>query len=188
MEKMKFRTQFSVREKYEHHYAPTGEKIEMRHNPYMKENGRRELKKDRAINIYDLIQSHAEECKIENIIRRAVEGDYSILQKRHGQFMDITGCPSSIAEAQQFIINTKEEFEHLPKEIKAKFEYNPEVYIAEMSNNTEGWLEKTGLSAKYKTDKERAEQAVITEQNFQKAMQNLAQGTTVNNEEVKNNE
>ena len=103
--------------------------------------------------------------------------------------MDITGCPSSIAEAQQFIINTKEEFEHLPKEIKAKFEYNPELYIAEMANDTQGWLEKTGLAEKYKLEKEAKEAALIAEQNFQTVMSDLAQGGIIkNNEEEKSNE
>ncbi len=182
MAKITFKTQFTAIG--EHFRAPTGERVELRHNPYMKEDGRRELKKDKKVAIYDLIQSHKEECEIENIIRRAVEGDYSILQKRHGQFMDITGCPSSIAEAQQFIISMKEEFEQLPKEIKAKFEFNPEVYVAEMGNNIESWLDKTGLSEHYKLEKEAKEQAALNEANFQKAMENLAQGTTITNNEV----
>ena len=187
MEKTRFKTQFTAIG--EHFHAPTGAKTEIRHNPYIDTDGRRYLKRDKEVAIYDLIQSHAEECKIENIIRRAVEGDYSILQKRHGQFMDITGCPSSIAEAQQFIINTKEEFEHLPKEIKAKFEYNPELYIAEMANDTQGWLEKTGLAEQYKLEKEAKEAAEIAEQNFQTVMSDLAQGGIIkNNEEVKANE
>ena len=95
----------------------------------------------------------------------------------------------NIRSLKQFIINTKEEFEHLPKEIKAKFEYNPELYIAEMANDTQGWLEKTGLAEKYKLEKESKKAAAIAEQNFQTVMSDLAQGGIIkNNEEVKGNE
>lgn len=186
MEKTKFKTQFNVIG--EHHYAPTGDKIELRHNPVMHENGRRELVKNKKVAIYDLIQSHKEECEIENIIRRAVEGDYSILQKRHGQYMDITGMPSSIAEAQQFIMDMKNEFELLPKEIKAKFEYNPELYVAEMGIDIKGWLDKTGLSAKYKLDEEKAKAEETFNENLSKAIENLATGTIVNNAGGETNE
>lgn len=177
--KSKFLTQFTAIG--QHFHAPTGEKTETRHNPVMHENGRRELVRNKKVAIYDLIQSHKEECEIENIIRRAVEGDYSILQKRHGQFMDITGMPSSIAEAQQFIMDMKEEFNTLPKEIKAKFEYNPELYVSEMGLDIKSWLDKTGLTEHYKLEEEKAKANELFEENLQKAVTNLATGTKVNN-------
>lgn len=188
MTKTPFKTQYSVRVEKKSYRAPAGNHIEMRHNPYMLSNGRRELRKDKAVAIHELIQSHKEECEIENIIRRYVEGDLQVLQQRYGQFMDITNCPSSIADAQQFIINAKEEFTHLPKEIKAKFEYNPELYIAEMSTNTESWLNKVGLKDKFELQKQAGEQAIKDEETFRQAMTNLAQGNTITNTEVKSNE
>lgn len=183
----KFRTQINVIGKNKRH-CPSGEKIELRHRAVMKENGRRTLIKDREVAIYDLIQSHREECEIENIIRRAVEGDYTALNAAHGTYTDITNCPSSIAEAQKYIIQAKEDFDKLPKEIKAKFEYNPEVYIAMMSNNTEAWIENMGLGEKIRMQKEAAKQEALNEANFQKAMANLAQGTTIENKGVDDNE
>ena len=95
--------------------------------------------------------------------------------------MDITNCPSSIAEAQQYIINAKEEFEKLPKEIKQKFEFNPEIYIAEMSGNTEGWLDKMGYTEKVKLQEEKVKQAQIDNENFSKAIASLATGNSVTN-------
>ena len=95
--------------------------------------------------------------------------------------MDITNCPSSIAEAQQYIINAKEEFEKLPKEIKQKFEFNPEIYIAEMSGNTEGWLDKMGYTEKIKLAKEKEKQMLKDQENMSKALSNLATGNSVSN-------
>lgn len=182
-----FRTQFN-RPETDRYFSSEGERIEMRHSPHMDSNGRRFLEKDKPIAIYDLIQSHKEECEIENIIRRAVEGDYNALNATEGVFMDITNCPSSIAEAQQYIINAKEEFEKLPKNIKEKFEFNPEMYIAEMSGNTQGWLDKMGYTEAIKLKEEEAKANMISKENFDKAMANLATGTTITNtgEGVKN--
>lgn len=182
---MIFRTFSNERER---HYAPIGAHTEMRHRAVMKEDGRRVLVRDKEVAIYDLIQSHKEECEIENIIRRAVEGDYNALNAVKGIYTDITNMPSSIAEAQQYIIAAKEEFDKLPKEIKAKFEYNPEIYVAEMGGNTEVWLDKMGYTEKIKLQKELAEREATTEANFQKAMENLASGGIIKNTEVEANE
>lgn len=177
--KVTFRTQFD--EKREHFYCPEGEMVEMRHRASIDKDGRRRLIRDRAVDVYTLIQSHKEECEIENIIRRAVEGDYNALNAVNGTFADITNCPSSIAEAQQYIINAKNDFEKLPKDIKAKFEYNAEMYIAEMANDTASWLEKTGFKAELEANKLEAENRAKIDQNFAKAMEVIASGETINN-------
>lgn len=161
--------------------CPIGAKTEMRHRASIDKDGRRTLIRDKEVAIYDLIQSHREECEIENIIRRSVEGDYQALNAVNGVFADITNCPSSIAEAQQYIIDAKNEFDKLPKEIKAKFEYNPEVYIAELGNNPESWLEKTGFADEIKLHREKAEEMAKNDANFNKAMELLASGKIINN-------
>lgn len=178
-EKIKFRTQFTVIG--EHRYAPVGAKTEMRHRASIDINGRRKLVKDKEVAIYDLIQSHREECEIENIIRRAVEGDYNALNVVNGVFQDITNCPASIAEAQQYIIDAKNEFEKLPKEIKAKFEYNAELYIAELNNDPKSWLEKTGFAEEIKLNREVAAEKAKNDANFNKAMELIASGKIINN-------
>lgn len=176
--KIPFRTQFTRPEK-DHYFSDIGERVEMRHSAHIDTNGRRFLAKDKPVQVYDLIQSHKEECEIENIIRRAVEGDYNALNAKQGVFMDITNCPSSIAEAQQYIINAKEEFEKLPKEIKQKFEFNPEIYIAEMSRNTQGWLDKMGYTEAVKLKEEQAKAFAVSKENFDKAMETIATGKLV---------
>ena len=112
-----------------------------------------------------------------------------------GVFEDITNCPASIAEAQQYIIDAKEEFEKLPKDIKAKFEYNAEMYIAELGNDPKSWLEKTGFAEEIKLNRAKAEELAKNDENFNKAMQLIASGAVINNpageikeSEVVNNE
>lgn len=178
-DKVKFRTQFTVIG--EHKHAPVGAKTEMRHRASIDLNGRRTLIRDKEVAIYDLIQSHREECEIENIIRRAVEGDYNALNAVNGVFEDITNCPTSIAQAQQYIIDAKVEFDKLPKEVKAKFEFNPEIYIAELNNDPKSWLEKTGFAEEIRINKESAEERAKNDANFNKAMELLASGSLINN-------
>lgn len=173
MAKETFRTQLSVIGE-KHYYSPAGEHTELRHTAHMDSNGRRFLKADKEVAIYDLIQSNREACEIENIIRRATEGDYNALNAVNGVYTDITNCPSSIAEAQEYIIRAKNEFENLPKEIKAKFEFNPEIYIAEMGGETSTWLDKMGYTeAKKAHDEEMKKQQYMTDLT-KRAMENLA--------------
>ena len=176
-----FREQHTVKRNHTRFYAPAGRKTEMRHRASITKEGVRELIKDKEVAIYDLIQSHREECEIENIIRRAVEGDYNALNAVNGVFEDITNCPASIAEAQQYIIDAKAEFEKLPKDIKAKFEFNAEMYIAELGNDPKSWLEKTGFADEIKMNRAKAEELAKNDENFNKAMQLIASGAVINN-------
>lgn len=180
---MEFRTAYG--EKLKNH-SPAGSKIEIRHRAEMKKDGRRVLIRDRKVNVYELIQASREDCEIENIIRRAVQGDYNALNAVAGQYADITGMPKSIAEAQQLVINLKESFEKLPKEIKAKFEYNPEIYVAEYG--TETWANKTGLKAEYEAKQEALKTQKMNEEMTAAAMKAIATGETIIQKGEVNNE
>lgn len=168
-----------------HRYvAPPGGKIELRHRPVMHEDGRRELVRDKKVPIFDQIQSYKEECEIENIIRRAVEGDYNALNQAKGNYMDITECPQSLAQAQQMIIELKQKFDELPKEIKAKFDYNAEIYVAEFGS--EEWADKTGVTEALKRAAEAEARAAAVDEATVKAIENLAQGTVIKQEGANN--
>lgn len=60
-----------------------------------------------------------------------MEGDLEVLNAMRGQYIDTTGMPSTLAEAQQKIIDLKYEFSQLPKDIRKEFDYSEEKYIAE---------------------------------------------------------
>lgn len=187
MEGLGFRTQYANAHD-KHYYSSAGDKVEMRHSAHINKDGRRHLEADKPVRVFDLIQSHKEECEIENIIRRAIEGDYNALNAKTGAYMDVTNCPSSIAEAQQFIIDAKKRFEELPKEIKAKFEYNAEMYIAEMGNDIQSWSDKMGISEKMKLAEEKAAKTEKFNENVIKAVENLATGEALTNKGVETNE
>lgn len=174
MAQTKFKTIFNRSPKDDIN-SPTGDFTEFRHRPEMKKDGRRELIKDKEVAIYDLIQASREDCEIENIIRRAVEGDYNALNQGKGVYADITGAPESIAQAQQWIIDIKQKFDELPADIKAKFENNVEIYTAQFGSKE--WADKVGYTEALEKEELARKSAIEFDNNMRKAVSNIANGT-----------
>jgi hypothetical protein len=91
--------------------------------------GHKVLKKVGSHDIYQEIQSYAEECKIENILARAAAGDVAALNQRNGFYADITDSPKTLAEAQNEILKLSAYFDSLPAEIRAKFDNSKERFV-----------------------------------------------------------
>lgn len=91
--------------------------------------GHKVLKQIGSHDIYQEIQSYAEECKIENILARAAAGDVAALNQRTGFYADITDSPKSLAEAQNEILKLSAYFDSLPAEIRAKFDNSKERFV-----------------------------------------------------------
>lgn len=70
---------------------------------------------------YDIIQSHLESCKLDNILKRAQMGDLSSLNARPGSYLDLSDAPSSLEEVYQRGQNAKAKFESLPADIRELF-------------------------------------------------------------------
>lgn len=167
------------RTKYDRFYlpfkAPTGEKIQIEHTPHMGLDGRRKLIKDNPKPIYEMIQASREQTEIDRIVKRALQGDESVLSAVQGQYLDITGAPKSLAHAQQIIINAKNDFDKLDTETKKKFDNNVEVFIAEAG--TKDWCDKMGITDKLERAQKAEAQKAEYEKNLHDAMANLAKGS-----------
>lgn len=177
----RFRTKYDIHERSK---APAGDKIQVEHTPHMGLDGKRQLIKDNPKPIYEMIQASREQCEIERIVKRALQGDTSVLSAIEGQYIDITGAPKSLAHAQQIIINAKHQFEKLDSETKKKFDNNVEIFIAEAG--TKEWCDKMGITDKLERAKKADLQKAEYEKNLQDAMANLAKGSK--KEEVTANE
>lgn len=93
------------------------------------------------------IQSYLEETKIENIINRA-SFDPSIAQKLCAQLsdeapQDFTEMPSTLAEAQNLMIQAEQTWDKLPREIKQKFDNDVDKFIHNFG--TIEWADALGL-------------------------------------------
>lgn len=119
--------------------APSGIKEEPVYQMQIDNKGHKCLVQTGMTNIYDIIQESLEQSKIENIIRRAREGDPYALETMNGQFIDATDLPTSLAEAQSFVIKAKNEFDQLPIEIRRQFDMSAEKYVA--AYGTEKWMD-----------------------------------------------
>lgn len=178
-----FRTQYN---KGTHEYkAPTGDKFEIRHNPELDQWGKRTLVKDRKVEIYDIIQSHKDECDFNLIIRRAIEGDTNALNIMEGHYIDITDAPRTLMESQNMMLKAQKDFEELPQDIRQKFDYDYHNYLGMMFDKPTEFAEITGLSDKWAKEKETQEQEAKWNETTQKAIENLANmtGMSLNNGE-----
>lgn len=119
--------------------TPSGDKFLTTYTLTTK-RGREELEATGKTNVYDMIQSDLEESKIENIMKKVMMGDLSVLRQTEPQYIDASTIPSSLLDVQNKIVRMKEEFEKYPEEVKRKFNYSAEEYVNEMG--TSEFLEK----------------------------------------------
>ncbi len=82
-------------------------------NPYLKEQG--------VQNIYDIIQAHYDDTRIESIVSRYEQGDTSVLGKLQGFYADMTAQAKNLQEAENAMIKVKALYDRMPKEVKHKF-------------------------------------------------------------------
>lgn len=112
--------------------------------------GNKTLVEDEVIDRDAEIQSYLEETKIENIINRAAF-DPSVVQRlgavlNEEEPQDFTNMPSTLAEAQNMMINAENTWNKLPREIKQKFDNDVDKFIAGFG--TADWMEALGLNQK----------------------------------------
>ena len=125
--------------------APAGTSTEKEYTIQIDDYGHKTLIQTGETNTYALIQASLEETKVENILKRAT-WDPETLNAMTGTYMDTTGMPTTLAQAQQMVIDATNEFERLPLDVRLKFDQSAEVYINEYG--TTAWAEKLGISTK----------------------------------------
>lgn len=88
--------------------APHGRRERERKQLYIDSNGNKSLKVVETFDQYEVIQSYAEETRIENILNRYAHGDVSALQKSPAVYLDATGMPRNLAEAYEVLRKAEE--------------------------------------------------------------------------------
>lgn len=106
-----------------------------------KETGDIKLVSVGKVDVYAEIQSHQGEADINNLIERAMAGDLTAFSS--AVFGDFTNFPESYADALNVVIEAEREFNHLPQEIKDKFDNDWHKYIT--LAGTEEWYKKFGV-------------------------------------------
>ena len=109
--------------------SPAGSRVRIIYGERIDSNGRRYLYEKGTEDIYEKIQENKDTCDLNRIVQRYLLGDESVLNRYTPSFIDATGMPTSLAEAQNSIIRITEEFFTLPLDIRKKFDNSPEKFI-----------------------------------------------------------
>lgn len=103
-------------------------------------NGNRVVEKKGEENRYSYIQSFADSCDINLILKKfTATGDESLLVKHAGAYLDLTEMPTDYFDMVNKLNQAREEFNHLPYDVKKKFDFDADKFIA--SIGTDKWYE-----------------------------------------------
>lgn len=93
-----------------------------------------ELVKIGTSNLYEQIQSHRDSVDIYKILERYAAGDLGVLEQAHGQYIDITEAPKTLAEAYTYIANSKKYFENLPLKVREEYDFDASKFVADIGS------------------------------------------------------
>lgn len=120
----------------------SGSEIENEYGYEIDHMGRKNLVKTGERNQYLEIQAELEATKIENILKRVAVGDMSDF-RADGIYADITQIPNNLIQAKQEMQKIENLFNSLPNDIKAKYNFDTNQYMAAMGSDE--WLIDSGL-------------------------------------------
>ena len=126
---MEFKTQYDKKERV---HCCSGDPIKLLYGLEVDDKGVTDLVVKGKFDLYEFIQSHADSVDIMKILERFENGDVDALNKYQGYYADITDAPKSFAEALNTVIKAKDLFYSLPLEVRAKFDYSPEQFVASL--------------------------------------------------------
>lgn len=119
-----------------------GNRMEPHYVERYDETGHPYLVKDGETNVYEIIQSHKEECDINLMLQRYAAGDTSVM-RQDAKYIDTSNLPTTIHEYFNLMNAQREKFDALPIAIKEKFGNSFEVWAS--TSGTGEWLEKMGI-------------------------------------------
>ena len=119
-----------------------GNRMEPHYVERYDETGHPYLVKDGETNVYEIIQSHKEECDINLMLQRYAAGDTSVM-RQDAKYIDTSNLPTTIHEYFNLMTAQREKFDALPIAIKEKFGNSFEVWAS--TSGTGEWLEKMGI-------------------------------------------
>lgn len=119
---MKFDTKFDVRPRKM--CSHVGEPLKKQFVGRYDYNGNVELVEEGLRNVYDEIQSYADECSMDNILRRFAAGDVSVLSKSQGVYVDASQLPEHFVDMCNLVAEVERKFNLLPVEERSAYENN----------------------------------------------------------------
>lgn len=87
------------------------------------------------VSLDDEIQSHRASTDMNLILSRYMNGDTSVLTRVQGVYADVTSAPKNMHEALAMVLRAQEDFDKLPKDIRAKFGFDCNKYISSIGSD-----------------------------------------------------
>lgn len=141
--------------------TPAGSKTSPVYSSKVMDDGLVELVQNGEENVYDYIQSFRDTVDIHVILKKAMAGDLSGLQRVQGFYDDATKYPTDRREMLQMVIDAQKNFDMLPLEIKEQFDNDFNKFFVSMDSKE--WNEKMRIAVK-EASKESEVSSVESEQ------------------------
>ena len=138
--------------------TPSGTELEPTYAYEIDKKGLKELRENGKKNVYEAIQEHLEETKIENVIQSVIAGDTSVLRP-NVIYDDITGMPNNLMDAMNQIHALEDTYANLSQEVKAQY---PTLESFVTAAGSEAWMIANGYIQQ--EQKLETEQTLIKEQ------------------------
>lgn len=97
-------------------------------------DGSKVLVKKGRLDLYEMIQSHADSVDLEKMIARYNSGDPTALHRRDGVYIDVSEMPQTYAEWQQRFMDVQHVFDRLPIEIKEQYDHDVGQFMADVGS------------------------------------------------------
>lgn len=118
-EVLKFRTAFDF---YHENFSPAGSPMVTQYRMIVDPaTGCRDLEKCGELNLQERIDSFAEDCKIDNILRRFAAGDVTALNRGTAQYVDLSAYPKNFHEATAQINRVKSFYNNLSDDLHEQY-------------------------------------------------------------------
>lgn len=115
----------------------------------VKDDGKIELVVTGKIDLWEMHKAQADQCDINNIVKRFQDGDISVLSRVQGNFVDVSNMPSDLRGVMDMASNIRIGFDKLPDVIKDKFaDFNEFIDTA----GSIEWFNKFNVESEVKED------------------------------------
>lgn len=133
-------------------YSCPGEEFHIEYSPKVMPDGTIQLVESGKTDINEYINSFAEQCDMQLILKKLALGDTSVLSSKTPFYGDFTEAPKSYAEALQLIIDAEKEFYKLPLDKRNEFDNDYHQWFAQAGS--EEWFKKMGFTDNVASDSE----------------------------------
>lgn len=122
-----------------------GERYRTEYAPIVNDDGTITLVEDGKTDLQEMYDVQAAGCDMSLIVQRYLSGDYSVLSRAQGVYIDTTVYPKSNAELLQKVIDGQRYFDSLSPDIKSRFDNDFNQWFA--GAGSEQWLRNMNVES-----------------------------------------